>query len=179
VRRFIALLAAIATLAALLVAVTASPAAAAVTTHACNPSATGWATKARWGDGTVMEARACLQYWTNNPYGVPFHRVRVEWRMRRGTTALSGTDWDLRPEYATEILTVNGALLGGDFDHADIFNTSYIATYSLWACAGSNYRGVEYYGIGLLIRATPPLLPKSNYHNYQTKFTTSPNISCD
>jgi len=178
-KRPITLLVVIAALAASLVAVTAPPAAAAVTTHDCNPSATGWARKAAWGDGTVMEARACLQYWTNNPYGRPFHRVRVEWRMRRGTTALSGTDWDLRPDYATEVLTVNGALLGEDFDHDDIFNTSYVATYSLWSCAGSDYRGVEYYGIGLFMRATPPLLPKSSYHNYQTKFTNSPNISCD
>jgi len=174
-RRLIALLAAIMALAASLVAFTASPAAASVVTYGCNPSVSGWSTAAAWGDGTVMEARACLQYDT----ATPFHRVRVEWRMRRGGTALSGTDWDLDPSYTAEILTEYGVEVGSKEDFSDIFNKSYIVTYSPWACAGSASRGDDYRGVGSLIRATPPGLTKSGYHTHRSNYTNFPNISCD
>jgi hypothetical protein len=173
-RRLIALLAAIMALAASLVAFTASPAVASVVTYGCNPSVSGWATAAAWSGGTVMEARACLQYDTATPY----HRVRVEWRMRRGTTALNGTDWDLDPSYYTEILTVYGVDIGRDETWSDIFNKSYIVTYSGWGCAGSASSGDEYRGVGWLIRATPPGLTKSGYHTHRSNYTNFTNISC-
>ena len=174
-RRLIAHLAAALTLAASLVAVSASPAAAEQYSYACNPSATGWSVKARWGDGSVMEARACLQYWYNNSYNENFHRVRVEWRVRRGTTALSGTDWDLSPDYATYILRRDGQELGGKYDYTDTFNTSYLATYSTWSCGGPHQ---DYSGGGVLIRATPPGLPKSSYHSHWTPWVPAPTIDC-
>jgi hypothetical protein len=174
-RRRITLLAVIAALAASLVAVTAPPAAATQYSYACNPSATGWTVKARWGDGTVMEARACLQFWYNNPYNENFHRVRVEWRMRRGGDALSGTDWDLDPNYTTYIAGRDGRVIGPKYDHADIFNASYIATYSIWECGGPHQ---DYQGRGVNIRATPPGLPKSSYHSHYSLWTNAPTIRC-
>jgi hypothetical protein len=174
-RRLLAPLAVISTVAVSLIVIPASPAAATQYSYACNPSETGWSVKARWDDGTVMEARACLQYWYNNSYLENFHRVRVEWRVRRGGTALSGTDWDLSPDYATYILTSDGSKLGEATNFTDTFNTSYIATYSGWVCRGPHQ---NYSGGGVLLRATPPGLSKSSYHSHWTSTVAAPTIAC-
>jgi hypothetical protein len=94
--------------------------------------------------------------------------------MRRGTTALSGTDWDLSPDYVTEIITRDGSVIGGKYDHTGTFNTSYLVTYSAWSCGGPHQ---DYSGGGILIRATPPGLPKSSYHSHWTSWTTLPRSS--
>ena len=159
-RRLLALSALLALVATLLVA---SPAQAAITTYECNPSSTGWNVKGAWDDGSVLEARTCLQY----DSGSGMVRTRSEWRARRGGVALSGTDWDLdsngdnRPFRTSTYLSDYNRELGPVANYRDVFNTSIVTLYSNWGCYGSGLQ--TYWGKAFDLRATPPGLPRSGY----------------
>lgn len=159
-RRLLALSALLALVATLLVA---SPAQAAITTYKCNPSSTGWNVKGAWDDGSVLEARTCLQY--DSSFGQV--RTRSEWRARRGGVALSGTDWDLDsngdnlPFHTSVYLTASGRELGLVINYPDVFDTSIVTLYSNWDCYGSGTQ--SYVGQAFDLRATPPGLPRSGY----------------
>jgi hypothetical protein len=162
------------------VQVAQAPPARAITTYGCNPSASTWSVKARWDDGSVMESRACLQA------DGQWRRARTEWRVRRGTTALSGTDWDMDSNFAGDTRYRTAVVvpmptdiwLGEVANYSDIFNTSYVVTHSTWSCLNTTQTGLVYYGTGQGIRATPPGLPRSGYKTQSTDIVDSPTISC-
>jgi hypothetical protein len=157
----------------LTVAGPAAPARADVVTYACNPSATGWNLEGSWPGGTVLEARTCLQ---NEDSVLGDVRVRSQWRVRNGTTPISGTDWDLDSNgdglpFQTYIQrTSSGTIHGPVSNYPDLFNTSIVTLYSNFTCAGSGDQG--YAGKAFDLRATPPGLPRSGYrlHNSLTAF---------
>jgi hypothetical protein len=161
------------------IAVTALPAQASISTISCNPSASSWDTKGAWPDGTVLEARACLQH----DSAVGDMRVKEEWRVRRGGTAIGGTDWDLdsgtdgRPYITHILLTVSGTKLGNVQNYPDVYNTSIVTLYSNWACnLGSGT--ISYVGKGFDLRATPPGLAKSGYKSQNTLSRSDSMVQC-
>jgi hypothetical protein len=174
-RRLLAVSALLALVATMLVA---SPAQASITTYACNPSSTGWNLEGAWDDGSVMEARTCMQY--DSVFGEV--RTRSQWRARRGGVALSGTDWDLdsngdsRPFHTSTYLHGPGMEIGVVRNYPDVFNTSIVTLYSNWACYGSGSQ--SYSGRAFDIRATPPGLPRSGYKSNGSATATDSRASC-
>jgi hypothetical protein len=176
--KLLPILATLSLLAGLIVAM-APAASAAVTTYACNPSSTGWNTKGAWPDGTVLEARTCLQY--DTAFGQV--RTKSEWRVRKGGTPISGTDWDLDsnpgsdPAFQIWVYSrTRGVTVGLRNNFNDVFNTSYLALYSTWGCTGAVIQ--TYQGFTLDLRATPPGLTRSGYHNNNSREATDSRIAC-
>ena len=162
-----------------LIVALAPAASAAVTTYACNPSSTGWNVKGRWDDGTVLEARTCLQY--DTAFGQV--RTKSEWRVRKGGTAISGTDWDLDANATKDprfqIWVYSDTLnedVGFRNNFSDVFNASYLALYSTWGCVGAVSQ--TYLGFAIDLRATPPGLPRSGYHGNNSRKATDNRIAC-
>ena len=176
--KLLPILATVSLLAALNVAL-APAASATVTTYACNPSSTGWNTKGAWADGTVLEARTCLQY--DGVLGQV--RTKSEWRVRKGGTPISGTDWDLDandandPVFQIWVYSYTRNLeLGVRNNFNDVFNTSYLALYSDYECTGAISQ--TYQGFSIDLRATPPGLPRSGYHDNNSRQATDTRIAC-
>jgi hypothetical protein len=163
-------------LSALLTVFTAAPAHA-VTTYACNPTPSTWNVVARWGDGSVMEARTCLQHDPNTGYV----RTKSQWRTRRGTTALL-SDWDLDINgdnrwFQTQVYSISFDYpFAWRADFSDVFNTSYLALYSRWSCYGSTTQ--RYQGMAWDLRATPPGLTRSGYHQNNSDVTEDALAAC-